>query len=71
MAILTLIFAIILAAVTGALAGAYVFSRVMRKLLPGLVQMHVESLLSQPEPEAEQPPASAGVVLPFPAPTRH
>lgn len=67
--ILTLIFAVILAAVTGALAGAFVCSRVIRAMLPNLVRMHVEHLLSQPEPE--QPPASTGVVVPFPAPTRH
>lgn len=69
MAILTLIFAIILAAVTGALAGAFVCGRVMRMMLPNLVRMQVEHLLSQPE--TEQPPASVGVVVPFPAPTRH
>lgn len=66
--ILTLIFAIILAAVTGALAGAFVCGRVMRTMIPNLVRMHFEHLLPQPEPE--QPPAS-GVVVPFPAPTRH
>lgn len=67
--ILTLVFAVVLAAVTGALAGAFVCGRVMRAMLPNLVRMQVEHLLSQPEPE--QPPVSAGVVVPFPAPTRH
>ncbi|MGO4739950.1 hypothetical protein AB4099_25610 [Bosea sp. 2KB_26] len=67
--ILTLMFAIILAAVTGALAGAFVCGRVMRAMLPNLVRMHVEHLLSQPEPE--QAPAERGVVVQFPSPTRH